>query len=96
MYNNKPSTVTGWGYTSNRHIINSDEEGDEATVLMGVNVTTIENEECQKHHEGDIFDNNICAKGEKGKDNCDGDSGGDQVGFYACRLLDIGNMVYSS
>ena len=69
--------MTGWGYISNRHNINSDEEGDETPVLMGVNVTTMDNKKCQKRHKKDeIFDNNICAKGKNKKDNCQGDSGG--------------------
>ena len=77
MYNNKLSTVAGWGDTSNRHNENSEEYADETNVLLGVDVTTMENKKCQKYHnENEIFDNNICAKGKNNKDTCQGDSGG--------------------
>merc|ERR1719369_689717 len=77
VYNNKLSTVAGWGLTSNRHNENSEEYGDDTTVLLGVDVTTMENKKCQKlYNETEIFYNNICAKGKNKKDNCDGDSGG--------------------
>ena len=77
LYNNKLSTVAGWGYTSDRRERNSEEEGDYTTVLLGVDVTTMENKKCQKlYNETEIFDNNICAKGKNNKGTCQGDSGG--------------------
>ena len=89
VYNNKLSTVTGWGYISNRHNINSD-EWDDTHVLMGVNVTTMENKKCQKSHKDNnicancVFDNNICAKGRNKEDSCQGDSGGIFLCFNLC------------
>jgi len=67
-YDDVLSTVTGWGTLSLG--------GAQSDVLMGVNVTTIDNTECDNDYGGGIIqDSMICAKA-PGKDACQGDSGG--------------------
>ena len=66
-YDGVVSTVSGWGTLSSG--------GYQPDELMEVNVTTIDNTECNTAYGGDITDNMICAKGDK-KDACQGDSGG--------------------
>merc|ERR1712013_652773 len=67
-YDNLLSTVTGWGTLSLG--------GAQSDVLMGVNVTTIDNTECDNDYGGGVIQESmICAKA-PGKDACQGDSGG--------------------
>jgi len=67
-YDNVLSTVTGWGTLSLG--------GAQSDVLMGVNVTTIDNTECDNDYGGGVIQESmICAKA-PGKDACQGDSGG--------------------
>eukprot|EP00092_Neocalanus_flemingeri_P002808 GFUD01003005.1.p1 GENE.GFUD01003005.1~~GFUD01003005.1.p1 ORF type:complete len:431 (+),score=120.40 GFUD01003005.1:238-1530(+) len=67
-YDGMVSTVTGWGTNSSGTLFQPNE-------LMKVDVTTIDNTECNTAYSGGITDSMICAKGE-GKDACQGDSGG--------------------
>ena len=60
--------MSGWGTLSSG--------GYQPDELMEVNVTTIDNTECNTAYGGDITDSMICAKGER-KDACQGDSGGE-------------------
>jgi len=70
-YDNVLSTVTGWGTLSLG--------GAQSDVLMGVNVTTIDNTECDNDYGGGIIQESmICAKA-PGKDACQGDSGGPMI-----------------
>lgn len=70
-YDDVLSTVTGWGTLSLG--------GIQSDVLMGVDVTTIGNAECDSDYGGGIIqDSMICAKA-PGKDACQGDSGGPLV-----------------
>jgi len=70
-YDDVLSTVTGWGTLS--------EGGPTSDVLMGVDVNTLGNAECDLDYSdygsGIIKDSMICAKA-SGKDACQGDSGG--------------------
>jgi len=70
-YDDVLSTVTGWGTLS--------EGGPQSDVLMGVDVNTLGNAECDADYSdyggGIIQDSMICAKA-SGKDACQGDSGG--------------------
>eukprot|EP00092_Neocalanus_flemingeri_P047184 GFUD01053379.1.p1 GENE.GFUD01053379.1~~GFUD01053379.1.p1 ORF type:complete len:218 (+),score=62.45 GFUD01053379.1:775-1428(+) len=67
-YEGMVSTVTGWGTNSSGTLFQPNE-------LMKVDVTTIDNTECNTAYSGGITESMICAKGE-GKDACQGDSGG--------------------
>ena len=68
MYDDVLSTVTGWGTLF--------EGGPQSNVLMGVDVNTIGNTECDADYGGGIIkESMICAKA-PGKDACQGDSGG--------------------
>lgn len=70
-YDDVLSTVTGWGTLS--------EGGPQSDVLMGVDVRTLGNAECDADYSdygsGIIKESMICAKAD-GKDACQGDSGG--------------------
>ena len=73
-YDNVLATVTGWGTLS--------QGGQQSDVLMGVNVNTIGNTECDSNYGGGVIkDNMICAKA-PGKDACQGDSGGKNNNLY--------------
>jgi len=70
-YDDVLSTVTGWGTLSLG--------GPQSDVLMGVDMNTIGNTECDSDYGGGVIDNSmICAKA-PGKDACQGDSGGPLV-----------------
>ena len=67
-YDDVLSKVTGWGTLS--------ENGPLSNVLMGADVNTIGNAECDADYgSGIIKDSMICAKA-PGRDACQGDSGG--------------------
>ena len=70
-YDDVLSKVTGWGTLS--------EDGPLSNVLMGADVNTIGNAECDSDYSdygsGTIKDSMICAKA-PGRDACQGDSGG--------------------
>ena len=66
-----PSTVTGWGTTS--------EGGNISTTLLEVELPLVSNRTCSSAY-GNITDNMICAGlPQGGKDACQGDSGGPLV-----------------
>jgi hypothetical protein len=70
--NGTPSTVTGWGDTS--------EGGSPASILQEVSVPVVSNQVCNEAYGGDITLNMLCAGyQEGGKDACQGDSGGPLV-----------------
>jgi len=70
-YDDVVSTVTGWGTLF--------AGGPQSDVLMGVDVNTIGNTDCDNDYGGGtIKDSMICAKA-AGKDACQGDSGGPLV-----------------
>ena len=68
-YDNVLATVSGWGTLQSG--------GYQPDQLVEVNVTTMDNTECEDFYAGyeEITDNMICASGD-GKDSCQGDSGG--------------------
>ncbi|MBI1293768.1 trypsin-like serine protease [bacterium] len=66
-----PSTVTGWGTTS--------EGGSTSSTLLEVEVPVVSNRTCNSAY-GNITDNMLCAGfTQGGKDACQGDSGGPLV-----------------
>ena len=75
-YDSVLATVSGWGALSSG--------GSSPDKLMKVNVTTMDNTECDGYYDRvEITDNMICASG-PGKDACQGDSGGEnQEAKYA-------------
>ncbi|KAK4320137.1 hypothetical protein Pmani_008973 [Petrolisthes manimaculis] len=75
LHEGKTAIVTGWGNTFN--------DGDDSDVLLEVTVNVYTNEECSDAYDEDIPDTMVCAA-DKGKDSCNGDSGGPMV------LLDSG------
>merc|ERR1711915_274513 len=66
-YDNVVTTVTGWGSLGTG--------GPTSDKLMGVNVNTLGNAQCNNNYEGFIEDSMICATA-PGKDARQGDSGG--------------------
>ena len=66
-YDNVLATVSGWGTLQSG--------GFQADKLREVNVTTMTNAECNVKYSGEVLDSMICAA-DKGKDACQGDSGG--------------------
>ncbi|XP_072390349.1 brachyurin-like [Diabrotica undecimpunctata] len=82
-FTNEFVTVTGWGLIQD--VFNPTIK-DLSNVLMIVNVTVIELEDCKKYYDDDFFssivyitNNNICTNGDDQKGTCNGDSGGPLV-----------------
>jgi len=72
-YDSVLATVSGWGALSSG--------GSSPDKLMKVNVTTMDNTECDGYYDREeITDNMICASG-PGKDACQGDSGGPLIAW---------------
>uniref|UniRef100_A0AAV1UQE8 Peptidase S1 domain-containing protein n=1 Tax=Peronospora matthiolae TaxID=2874970 RepID=A0AAV1UQE8_9STRA len=61
------ATVRGWGITEN---------GSQSSKLEEVDVRIISNDECSKQYKDRITETMLCAGNGKGKDSCNGDSGG--------------------
>ncbi|KAJ2954750.1 hypothetical protein O0L34_g3053 [Tuta absoluta] len=60
--------VIGWGMMFYGGVFSN--------VLMEVTLPVVERVECVKKYTEAVFEGNICAGGEEGKDSCQGDSGG--------------------
>ena len=78
-YDSVNATVSGWGALASG--------GSAPDRLMEVNVTTMENTDCQVFYAGNevITDNMICAASD-GKDACQGDSGGNNMDIICISL----------
>jgi len=69
-YLGKSGTVIGFGYTN--------EDGMASRTMREVDLTIIDKKQCATifKDEGKVYEYNMCAGGERGKDACLGDSGG--------------------
>jgi secreted trypsin-like serine protease len=89
------ATVTGWGRIT--------EGGDYSDVLLKVDVPIVSNQACRQAYaaagyKGTIYDSELCAGGEAGRDTCEGDSGGPLVvpagsGFMQAGIVSWGGTA---
>lgn len=73
-WNDIQLVVAGWGKTEN---------SSTSSVKLKVNITADANSDCQRVYNKQrltILNSQICAGGDKGKDSCNGDSGGPLMG----------------
>jgi len=85
-YDSVLATVSGWGALASG--------GSAPDRLMEVNVTTMDNTDCQVFYAGNevITDNMICAASD-GKDACQGDSGGPLITKESASLYSLIGVV---
>ncbi len=72
------ATISGWGLTSNKSIPDILQKVDGMDILA--------NENCGLYPPGVIMENMLCSSS-KGKDTCQGDSGGNLVNIATCCII---------